>query len=519
MNMQIREWGIEKSIKRLLWCGCIASTFFQLLLFPTVGVFALCMMSLFVCFVYCHFFLKRDLFLRYPFASIVFISIFLYRYLPPIATLIDGNPVTIGIMSPIRLAVLETFAFLSFSLAFYCSIRFQKKNKLRDFWTRIGLFKPQSSVVYWIIGCVGVGCAYFRMMTMDNVEMGDAGGKFLNGLTYLRFVPLVMMFPSLFGLDSTKMPSKLSLYLWTFFMVIVGVGSNGRKNMIIPVVVVALMLLLVWFIKGDYFSKIFSPVKAGFLLVLGITFISVFSDLSLAMLNTRSIRSDVRGVDLLSSTLEVYSDDAKMEHLWREKERKEAMIVGYNEEWTETYVSSHFLNRYCNIRVSDECLYYAERVDKRLMMGNFSQMIMFVLPTPVINSFFGGLDKSNLLYSRGDFLYATATMTPILAGYRVVSHVGDGMATFGYFCYVIFFLVYFVDFYLINSLSCSEPGVPILSVVGGAYVADFLNFYCNANGILKDINFAMRGYWQLILLYLLIVFIVSHIVRIFGVRS
>lgn len=123
---QIREWGIERSFKTILWSMIIVASVVQMLLFPSVGVFALCSMSVIV-FFYCKYFLKRDLFVRYLFSSVVFISIFLYRYLPPIATLTDGNPVNIGIVNPIELAILETLFFISIALAFICSIRYQKK--------------------------------------------------------------------------------------------------------------------------------------------------------------------------------------------------------------------------------------------------------------------------------------------------------------------------------------------------------------------------------------------------------
>ena len=511
------EWGIEKSLKTLLWSGAIVSTTIQMLLFPSMGVFAICMMQWVVCYFYCKLFLKRDLFLQYPFASVVFISIFLYRYLPPIATLTDGNPVNIGIVNPIELAILETLFFISIALAFICSIRYQKKNILRKWLLNVGLFKPHTPIVYWIIGLIGVYSSIFTMLNFGDVEMGDVGGKFLNGLAYLRFVPLCMLFPTLFGLNVSKMPSKILLYAWVVFMIVLGIASNGRKNMIIAIVVVGLMFLFVYMLRGKSLFKLINPIKILIILIFASIGISVLGDISLAMLSTRSIRADVRGADLLSSTFDVYFDEAEMQKLKLEKDEDEADITSYDKGWTEDYVSSHFLNRYCNIRITDETLWLAEKIVEdgkmSLMQAAFFQNMLKVLPTPIINFFGIDLDKSSILYSNGDYMYAIATNRPIFAGYRVTSHVSDGLATFGYFCYIIFFIVYFIDFYFINSLSLYVGGKLTLSVLGGAYLADFLNFFGNGGGIIKEVNFVLRGYWQLVLLYMLFVFIISNICK------
>lgn len=513
------EWGIERSLKTLLWSGAVISTSIQMLLFSSIGVFALCMMQCVVCYFYCKLFLKRDLFLRYPFSSVVFISIFLYRYLPPLATLSDGNPVTIGLVYPVRVAILETLAFISFALAFYCAIRYQKRNVLRSYLIKFGLFKPQPPLVYWILGGIGVYGSVFTMLNFGGVEMGDVGGKFVQGLAYLRFVPIVMLVPSLFGLDARKMPSKVYVVVWIVFLIILGIASNGRKNMIMAVVVFALMLMFVYFVRGGYLTQMVNPIKMLFVLLLAYVGIGFMGDMSLAMLNTRKIRADVRGKDLLSATLDVYFDDKKMAKLKAEKETEESDITSYDEGWTEDYVSSHFLNRYCNIRITDETLWLADKIVADGKMGHmqaaFVQNMVKQLPTPIINFFGISLDKSSILYSNGDYMYAIATNKPIRVGYRVSSHVSDGLATFGYFTFLVFFVVYFIDFYFINSFSICKGGMSQLSVLGGAYLANFMNFFGNGGGIIKEVNFILRTYWQTVILYLLFVFIITYILRTF----
>lgn len=43
-------------------------------------------------------------------------------------------------------------------------------------------------------------------------------------------------------------------------------------------------------------------------------------------------------------------------------------MISYSEGWDETYVDNFLLNRYCNMRITDETLYYAMKLKDGIVM-------------------------------------------------------------------------------------------------------------------------------------------------------
>ena len=101
----------------------------ELLIFPSLINILGCIMAT-VSFVIFQYFLKDRYILQYPFTFLLFISIFFYRYLPLIATLLEFKPITIGFERPFQTFVGETAWFLMAALAFYlaCDKINQKNN-------------------------------------------------------------------------------------------------------------------------------------------------------------------------------------------------------------------------------------------------------------------------------------------------------------------------------------------------------------------------------------------------------
>ena len=139
------------------------------------------------------------------------------------------------------------------------------------------------------------------------------------------------------------------------------------------------------------------------------------------------------------------------------------------------------------------------------MQKNFKENLLIKLPTPLLRIFGFSIDKSKLEFSRGDFLYGRA-----FGGYRVTSHVGDGLATFSFWYFPFQFIAFFLVFILLNSFVLNSAKAISYAPFALMSAFDILGMFRNANGITADISYIIRGYWQGVVTYLIIFFIVRQ---------
>ena len=138
------------------------------------------------------------------------------------------------------------------------------------------------------------------------------------------------------------------------------------------------------------------------------------------------------------------------------------------------------------------------------MRTHFYNRAILSYPTPVLDFMGIHLDKNDFDYSRGDLLYALARNESIFPGYRVTSHLGDGLATFGYFYFAIQFILSFLVFKLLNTLVYYFSSSNVYSLSGLISLFTFLGMFRNANGCIDDLGYILRGYWQNVILWCLL---------------
>ena len=123
------------------------------------------------------------------------------------------------------------------------------------------------------------------------------------------------------------------------------------------------------------------------------------------------------------------------------------------QELYNKYVSNFALNRYCNLKVTDNTLYHAKKVGfyNDLMYIDFWTEILALLPAPILDFFGVHYDKDDR-YSRGDKLKALSENRHPFCSYLVTSHLADGLLTFGFWYFPIEFLMFFVFIIIVVSL-------------------------------------------------------------------
>ena len=506
---------LHKLLKIIL---CISVTA-ELYIFPSWANLGGCAMTFLCWLIFDTYFLKARIINQYPFAFLMFLSMFFYRFLPLPATLLEGKPITYGLQLPFHTFFGETLLFIVSALAFRASFTLgRRNNKLQHLLKRWHFYEqfPTSSV--WLIGLVGL-LARLYTFTQGHIEYGDAFGKLLSGLTFLMYTPLVLFFPKLYGESktSTRSSMKVTLIGYTVMTILLGVASNSRQGLITPLALLALLYFLQLCNRNESLARHLSPTKILIGSVAVYLILGILADMSAAMLYNRAIRTKASNRDLLTKTMDTYEDRDLIFSLKRLAEQGQTeKLSNYNQGWTETYVNNFMLNRYCNIRITDQTLYYAFRLspeDRQKMQTHFLNRAILSLPTPILEFLDIRLNKNDFDYSRGDLLYATARGHSIFPGYRVTSHLGDGLATFGYGYFIIQFILFFLIFKLLNTLVYYTPKSNVYSLYGLISLFTFLGMFRNANGCIDDLGFCIRGYWEDIVLFLIPTILLTHATR------
>ena len=204
----------------------------------------------------------------------------------------------------------------------------------------------------WILGMIGI-LARLSSFAAGDIEYGDVGGKFINGLVYLMYVPFVLLFPKLYRTANSLMTSMNRKVVWGYFIfvILLGIASNSREGMIAPIA----LLFLLYFLQSCKFhnerKRKINVVKIALMGVAVYWIMGVLADFSMAMLYTRNIRSDVSKTELLEKTVNTYRNKELMASLKQMAQlEKENELMTYKQGWDETYVDNFMLNRYCNIR-------------------------------------------------------------------------------------------------------------------------------------------------------------------------
>lgn len=497
------------------WLGIIlyTSIIFEMIFFPSLANLCGCIMTLIVYLIFKYFFLKRQIIIKHPFSFFCYMSMFLARYIPLPATLIEGHPITRGFEVPYQTFFYETILFIVCSVAFYISVKTTNKrsNVIQVILYKLNFFKT-NEIVLWVMGGIGLLVRIQQLSVAGNVDYGDVSNKFLAGLTYLQYAPIIMLFPLLSRLAYNKY-RNIWVWIYVILIFVISFATNSRQEMIYPIFTIVLLFFMSCLLKKQfYFFCMFSPFKLVSLCLLFFVGIQLFSYVSLAMLANRSVRDDVTRDELFKRTVETLQDGQKMDQL-KNVAMKQDTIISYNKGWTEIYLDNFMLNRYGNLRISDQTLYYAEKIGygNKEFRTIFFHKIAAILPTPLLNWLGIMVDKSKMEYSPGDMLYLLGSKTKrfALGGYRVTSLVADGLVNFGYYCYLIIPVLLFLSFKLMDNFVIYKNNQVIYSTFALISVFNFLGMFRNSIGCINIVTYLIRGFWQQCFTFGLILFLIG----------
>lgn len=500
-----RIWG-----DRLLILFCILEIIFYFSLWNIAG----CIMTIISWLIFSRIFLKRHIIVLHPFSFLVFLSMSLYRILPLFATFLEGKPISYKFENAIETFSLETCLYLVSALAFYFAIKKRPKNNvIQRFLLKSHFYTPPTPCVLWVLGGIGL-CIKLIFVSTGGIEIVDVVGKFFIAFTFFQYAPLILLFPNLYN-PSSNQPFKQNkkIFFYLFFLIILSFSGNSRFTLLEPIGTFILLYFLA-FLKSSQTNKLISKKIIIGGAITAIFIFPILTDISDAMLINRKIRSEVSSSELFSKTLDTFLDKEKLEKERKYRKAQEPVISNYREGWTEEYLNNFAFNRYCNMRISDITLYHANQTgyNNKTMITGFGEQILRFFPSPILKSLNINIDKS-YIYSRGDLLFATSTHTEIFPGLRVTSHIADGLATFGYFYFLIQFILFFLQFKLLDCYLFYHKGNVIYSVYSLICIFDFLAMFRNAHGCIGEVGFIMRGFIQSCLIFILTYTLICKFVK------
>lgn len=497
MIEKIKKWG-----NAIIWIAIII----EMIVWPSLENLIGCGMTLVCWSVFCVIGLNEKTIKEHIFGWLVFFSMSLYRVLPLLATMLERHSIGYNFRNPIETYLGETLLYLVSALAFNAAIRKRYSLiKLKELFSKLGFYARASNKTIWFLGLFGLTVKFYLMYS--NVQIGDIIGKTLVGFSFFQYAPLLLFFPSLYSNNSALgiiVKSKEGL-IYFIFIIILAFATNSRYAILEPFGTFVLLFLLSYIqFPREKRSRIN---KQSILLgVFAIMFIVPFlSDVSLAMLANRGIRNDVSKLELLSSTMNTYMDREKMEQLRKLKEAEGLEAAGgYSEDWSEIYVSNFALNRYCNMRVSDNTLFHAKKVGfaNEKMNDDFWNEIVALCPMPILKLFGISYNKTER-FSRGDKLKAMSMGSSPFASYLVTSHLADGLVTFGYSYFIIEGFLFYLRFLFLDTFLIRRKNKIVYSVFGLITIFSFLAMFRNAGGACDSLSYLLRGYWQDVILFLI----------------
>lgn len=493
------------------------SVLLELIFFSSLPNFAGCVMTIICWTIYKNIGLKEHIIKRHVFAWLVYTSMSLYRILPLIATLVEFKPITYKFELPYETFFWETILYIVSSAAFYFAIFRSKRNPnfIQRILNSLDLYKEPSEKLIWILGLIGFVATAYILFTVGGsqyLEFGDAGNKFLSGFRYLSLAPILLMFPSLYKQKNPDhrvcVRDNLSI-AYTLIYILICFATNSRQSILAPIgTFIILFLLSIIKTRTDY-RKIISTRNIVVIVISMVVILPIITDISDAMLISRSIRTEVSQSELLKETLEIFNDK---EQLNRFRASRGHIFggesEGYADEWTDEYVSNFALNRYCNLRMTDMTLYHANRIgySNETMRKAFFDRLAAILPSPVLRSLNIDIDKSEIVnaFSRGDLLYALSSGADMRVALRVTSHVADGLATFGLWYFPFQFILFYIQFLLVDCFLITEKRKTTYSLLGLITIFTFLALFRNAQGCLGDAIYIIRLFIQTIFMYLIV---------------
>lgn len=502
--------------KKFVWIiyGYCLLGLIEVVLFPSLNVLFGVVCSLVGICVTRYFLCNSNKLLQYPLStiSLLFFCLF-FEVMPLPATLLELKPIVYNLRNPYHTfaAVFLTHLVLLLTHTLYTKVT-RKKNYLRNVLNRLGFFSSFSTQEIWFL-IVGSLCWFAYIMITkglygdDNRNVNSSFG-FVEWAVSLFFssyhlIAFIFFFKRFNNIKGNYKIQYLPIALVVLVDFIIGIGTNMRTSAVLVFAngFFLLVLYLIYFpgtIRWLKHPKFVIPA-----VIAGLFFMGPFQIISKSMVAVRNERSGKNAIDMI-----------KMTNSQKRVEKDKSSNSG-SLEWDEVYLSSDMMNRFCSLKIYDESIFHSLRLnsEKRYLMRlSLAAKLADQLPGVIKNRLPLSFNEKERDYSLSDYLHYVSTDGRYnLGGVKIGTLPGLGLGMFGYWFFLLLVPVYFIMFYLFDSLVLLKGTKIIIPLFIFANMLDYAGYFSDRHFYLFEFRFMLRGYWELVIFYLFTVFLVKRL--------
>ena len=452
-----------------------------------------------------------------PFIALFGIGMCFY-FFPLFVTLFEGKPLTYNFSVPYLTFTCQLLNLMMLIAAYRLCLKvYRPTNSLTRLWSKLGYFTPPTDAQIWIMGFIGIASqrALLAVMGTDDARAENLGfiGHLLGVTKTFSAFPCLLLFKHLYTDADYKKAFTKPIILYLILLAVLGLATGKRTAMFSSFVTIGVCYILPLFTEN---KKLFTQ-KMVFATFFGIYIVTgPFVDFAIAIALGRDNSGNTSAERTLEKIWDIYQDKERLNTMY-----KATLLLTDNKGdnlhgWSEYYVDNIVMDRFCNLRVCDMSIDYAEKLgfDNPRMQEYASNYILFLVPTPILQAFGVTINKFEHQYTPGDLFSMEALNIKYYHGYRVAGDVGIGLYLWGWWYYLFAFFIYFVLFYFLSStVKMNQFGALIFPLP--VLIAMFRHFllFNNGTGILGVLSTILRTGWQAIVVYCIIFFVIRKIVR------
>ena len=442
--------------------------------------------------------------------------------LPMPLTLLEFNAVTFNLRVPF-LTFFHHFLFVTiivFTHFIYTRIS-NGKNILRVFLNRTNFYYQPTDRIIWITSFLGMFASFYNYFIFDAWQREATDRNFLYYINAIlaQFIWMPLIIPFVKFREIKNNPNKNSIkyiILYSAFVFIIAIASNWRTLLFSGVVIVLSMILMGVLLQYYNLKKIFTAKKAILTLAIVLFAAGPMVDLGYAMVVVRHERVSLSAVEFINKTLSIYNNKDELERIKLVGSKGDGFNSIQSNVWDEEYLHNAIINRFVNLKISDNSLFFAEKLgyQNEIMQREFLNQLVALLPN-AFYSFFS-FDKAQKIdassYSIGDLLYSLAVSDVSLRGSAVISSIpGVGMAIFGYWYLIVIFPVFIIIFTMFDSLAKLKNGRIIFSYLFFLMILTIINYFNDRHVFTFEFRFILRTYFESVIIFLIIMKIITSV--------
>ena len=442
-----------------------------------------------------------------------------FFWLPLIITFLESKPLTFRFQNPYLTFNNQLINLVMLIAAYrFCLSSYRRNNILQRLWTKLGYFTPPTDNQMWVMGFIGMFAFLFLLSVMGSDEGMAENLGFVGHLCgVLRpfiTLPFLILFRKIYGGMDNEKKSFLLLVMFFVLNVALGLATGKRTTILGPVMTLALCYLIPAFTE----NKLLFSLRNTIILFVALYLVTgPVANMAMAMAVGRDNHGQTNASMAFDNIMKIYEDKELLHSLYQMSVANEDNMGNNMYGWSEYYVDNVLLDRFCNIRVCDATLYYANKLgfDNPKMHEYMANQVLFLLPTPILHALDININKFELQYTPGDLLSTEGLwLKEQYHGYRVAGDTGIGLYLWGYKYYIFAFFLYYALFYFLSSkVLVTQDGKTIIPVMEVLVLFRTFLLFGNDTGIVGVVSTLLRTGWQAIVVYGIVFFIVRIFIR------